>query len=111
MSTYHIGLQIDSILQPMKIDGEVDVKRIAQIIPDVYQSVGGYYGEDLTTLYSMELRASGDPMDRDGDLYSGYVELPFNGIYDRSGDIYIKQNIPLPMHILGIGVRLQKETV
>ena len=109
MSVFHIGLKIVSRLQPMKLDGEVNVKKIAKIIPDVYESVGGQYGEDLTTMYTMELRTSGDPMDRDGALYDGYVELPFNGIYDRQGDIWITQTLPLPLTVLGIGVNLSKE--
>ena len=108
---FHIGLQVVSKLQPMKIDGEVDVKRIRCIIPDVFESVGGEYGKELDDMYSMELRASGDPMDRDEGLNSGYVELPFKGEYDRQGDIFITQDIPLPMNVLGIGVKLSKEAI
>ena len=108
---FHIGLQVVSKLQPMKIDGEADVKRIHKIIPDVYESVGGEYGKELTDMYSMELRDSNDPMDRDGDLKTGYVELPFKGEYDRQADIWITQDIPLPMNVLGIGVNLAKEPI
>ena len=109
--TNHVGLQVVSKLQPMKIDGEVDVKRIRYLIPDVFESVGGEYGKELDDMYDVQLRASGDPMDRDAALYSGYVELPFKGEYDRQGDIWITQDIPLPMNLLGLGVKLSKESI
>jgi hypothetical protein len=107
----HVGLQVVSKLQPMKIDGEVHVKKIRQIIPDVFESVGGEYGKELDDMYTMELRATNDIMERDNALYSGYVELPYKGQYDRSGDIWITQDIPLPLNVLGIGVRLSKEDI
>jgi hypothetical protein len=108
-TTNHVGLQVVSKVQPMKIDGESQIKRIRKIIPDVFESVGGEYGREEDDLYSMQLDASNDPMDQDGDLKTGYVELPFDGEYDRQADIWIKQDIPLPMHVLGLGVKLSKE--
>ena len=110
-TTDHVGLQVVSKLQPMKIDGEVHVKKIRQIIPDVFESVGGEYGKALDDMYTMELRSTDDIMERDNALYSGYVELPYKGQYDRSGDIWVTQDIPLPMTVLGIGVRLSKEDI
>jgi len=108
---FHIGLQVVSKLQPMKIDGEADVKRIRYLIPDVFESVGGEYGKELTDMYSMELRDANDPMDRDGDLHTGYIDLPFKGEYDRQADIWITQDIPLPLTLLGVGVKLSKEDI
>ena len=87
------------------------IKRISRLIPDVFESLDGEYGEDLTDMYAMTLRDSNDPMDRDGDLKSGYIELPFKGRYDRHGDIWITQDVPLPMNLLGIGVNLSKERI
>jgi len=106
----HVGLQVVSKLQPMKIDGEVEVKRIAKIIPDVFETVGGKYGESLDDLYTMQIRTS-SPLEQDSALYSGYAELPFKGSYNRQGDIVIQQDIPLPFILLGIGVHLSKEMV
>jgi hypothetical protein len=110
-TTDHVGLQVVSKLQPMKIDGEVHVKKIRQIIPDVFESVGGEYGKELDDMYTMELRATNDIMERDNALYSGYVELPYKGQYDRSGDMWFTQDIPLPLTLLGVGVRLSKEDI
>ncbi len=109
--TLHIGLQYISKVQPMKIDGEVRVKRIHHLIANVNESLGGNYGEDDTDLDSMVLRDSGDIMDTSAALHTGYVELPFRGSYDRKGDIWIEQQDPLPMHVLGIGVDLSNERI
>jgi len=65
----------------------------------------------LTDMYSMELRDANDPMDRDGDLHTGYIDLPFKGEYDRQADIWITQDIPLPLTLLGVGVKLSKEDI
>jgi hypothetical protein len=110
-TTDHVGLRFDSKLQPMKIDGEVNVKRISKLIPDVYESVGGDYGKELTDLYTMVLRDTNDPMDIDGALYTGYLELPYKGQYDRQGDIWIVQDEPLPMTLLGVGIKASVEAI
>ncbi len=107
----HVGLRFDSKVQPMKIDGEAQVKRISKLIPDVFESVGGDYGESEDDLYTMVLRTTNDPMDIDGELHTGYIELPFKGRYDRQADIFIVQNEPLPMHLLGLGVNLSVEAI
>ncbi len=107
----HVGLPYTSTILPMKLDGEVKVKRISKIIPNFHETVGGNYGRDSTDLGSMVLRASGDPLDTDSDLFTGHVDLPFDGTYDRSADIYITQTLPLPMKLLGIGVNLSQENI
>lgn len=110
-TTNHVGLQYTSKLLPMKIDGEVKVKRISKIIPNFNETVGGDYGESEDNLYSMVLRSSGDPMDTDGVLNTGHIELPFNGTYQRNADIWIRQTEPFPLKLLGIGVQFSKERV
>lgn len=107
----HVGLQYTSTILPMKLDGEVHIKRVSKIVPNVFESVGGDYGRDLTDLDSMVLRDANDPLDTDSALFSGTVELPFDGVLDRSGDIYITQNEPLPMNLLGIGIYLSQENI
>ena len=107
----HVGLQYTSKLLPMKLDGEVHVKRISKIVPNFNESVGGDYGKSLSDLDSMVLRDANDPLDTDAVLYSGTVELPFDGLYDRSGDIHITQDEPLPMKLLGLGIYLSQESI
>ncbi len=107
----HVGLAYTSTILPMKINGEVNVKRISKIIPNVNETVGGDYGRSVAKLTSMVLRASGDPLDTDGALFTGHVDLPFDGTLDRSADIYITQDEPLPMKLLGLGVVLSEERI
>ncbi len=108
----HVGLKFISKVQPMKIDGEVNVKRIRKLIPQFNETVGGDYGRSLTELHSSVLRASGDPLDTTGSgFHTGHVDLPYDGTYDRSGNIWFTQDEPFPMQLLGIGVNLSKEAV
>ena len=107
----HVGLQYTSTILPMKIDGEVNVKRISKIIPNVNETVGGDYGRSIAKLTSMVLRDSDDPLDTDAALFSGHTDLPFDGTYNRSADIYIRQTFPLPFNLLGIGVEYSQEAI
>ncbi len=107
----HVGLQYTSTILPMKLGGEVHVKRVSKIIPNVNETVGGTYGRDLTDMDSMVLRDANDPLDTDAELFSGHVDLPFDGTLDRSADIYIQQTLPLPYKLLGIGVNLSQEAI
>jgi len=108
-TTNHVGLKYTSKIQPMKLDGEVNVKRIRDIILNVYETVGGDYGREDDNLYTNVLKSSGDVLATDGDLYSGLAELPFPGTYDRQGDIWITQDEPLPMNLIGMGVKYSQE--
>ena len=107
----HVGLQYTSTILPMKIDGEVNVKRISKIIPNVNETVGGDYGRSIAKLTSMVLRSSNDPLDTDSALFTGHVDLPFDGTYDRSADIYITQDEPFPFKLLGLGVDMSQENI
>ncbi len=107
----HVGLQYTSTILPMKIDGEVRIKRISKIIPNVNETVGGTYGRSIAKLGSMVLRDANDPLDTDSALFTGTVDLPFDGEYARNADIYIRQTFPLPMKLLGIGVDLSVEAI
>ena len=105
----HVGLGYTMKINPMKIDGEISVKKIGQIVPEFYETLGGNYGDAEDNLYSMNTPNS--PLDPANDLYSGYVELQMDSGYGRSGDIWITQDAPLPMTLLGIGIRMSKEDI
>ena len=105
----HVGLRYASKLQPMKLDGEGFIKRIRHIILNVFESLGGDYGREADDLKTNVLRTSGDVMDTDAALHTGLVELPFPGTNDRQGDIWLTQDEPLPMSVLGIGVKYSQE--
>ncbi len=107
----HVGLGYTSTILPMKLESEVNIKRVSKIVPNVFESVGGNYGRDLADMDSMVLRDANDPLDTDSALFSGTVELPFDGVLDRKGDIYVQQDEPLPFNILGLGIYLSQENI
>ena len=93
----HVGIGYTSKVQPMKVDGEVYYKSIKDFYLQMYETLNGKYGETLSTLYSIPYG--------DTDLYTGHKELPFEGSYNRSGDMWVTQSDPLPMTILGIVIK------
>lgn len=108
-TTNHIGLRYDTKIQPMKIDGEITTKRISLIIPDFFETVGGKHGDAEDNLYSNVLKASGDPLDEDDELFDGHVDIPFDGGYQRNADIWMVQEDPFPMTVRGLGVRFSED--
>jgi hypothetical protein len=104
-TTTHIGLRYDSRLQPMKLDGEAQLKHIYKIFPQLFETLGGKYGEDADSLYTIIFRDAGDELNDSADLFTGHKELPFDGSWDRKGDLWMEQEQPLPMNVLGIGVK------
>ena len=39
-------------------------------------------------------------------MFTGHKDLPMNGGYDKTVDVYVEQDEPLPMRVLGMGVRI-----
>ena len=109
-SNSHVGLQVISKLQPMKIDGISMTKRIGTIIPDFYNTLGGKHGDSESNLYSNSLK-DGDSLDPDEALFSGHVDLPFDGAYTRELDLWFTQTAPLPLHLRGVAVQLSQESI
>ena len=105
-TTNHVGLAYTSKLIPMKVDSIVYLKRIAKTYLQFYNTLGGKYGETLLTLYPIIFRSQTDDFGDSADLYSGYKELGFEGSYTRHGNIWVTQDIPLPMTLLGIVLNL-----
>ena len=99
VSNYHIGLKFISKLLSMKIDGEVHSKRISRLIPQLFETAGGEFGETLTTLDDIPYE--------DTDLFTGHKVVPFDGSYNRQGDFWLQQDKPLPMTLIGTAVKLE----
>lgn len=99
ITNYHIGLAYTSKLQPMKIDGEVHTKRISRLIPQIFETAGGEFGETLTTLDDIPYE--------DTTLFTGHKVVPFDGSYNRRGDFWVQQTKPLPMTLIGTAVKME----
>lgn len=108
-STITVGLPITYKLMPMKLNlndmGFASTKRVIQVILSLYQSMGGQVGPDSSNLDDINYEY--DTYDSAPDTFTGTKELPFKGTYDRSGDILIQGDDPLPFTVRAIGVKLE----
>ena len=105
----HVGLAYTSYLQPMKPDGEVYIKDIGEVLLQLNTTLGGKYGEELTRLWEIIFRDRDDEFGDSSALFTGYKRLDYDGQYSRKGDIWIVQDIPLPMIVLGIIMKMLVE--
>ena len=102
----HVGLAYTSKLQPMKMNTPAMMMRISKIYLRFYNTLGAKYGEELTALSSAIFRAQADDFGSSPDLFTGEKELGFEGAYSREGDIWVIQDQPLPVTLLGIDLNV-----
>ena len=95
--TYHIGLNYASTLKPSKLDiegmGIILTKKITKAIVSFYQTLKGKVGIESTAMQTVDFGTT---------LFDGIKEVPMADGYDRSGDIIVQQDEPLPMICRGI---------
>jgi hypothetical protein len=108
-TTQAIGLPITYKLKPMKLNlndmAFITTKRVIQVILSLYRSVGGKVGRDESHLDNINYELSN--YDTGTALFTGTKELPFEGSYDKDGDILIQDDSPLPMTVRAVGVKLE----
>lgn len=105
----HVGLHYNSDIQPMRLEGggmygtaQGKIKSINRITIRFYKTLGCKIGPDADHLRLIVFRKGSDPMDSPPPLYTGDKEKVFNSGWDKEGNIYIRQDQPLPMSILAI---------
>ncbi len=95
--TYHIGLNYVSTVKPSKLDiegmGIILTKKITKAIVSFYQTLKGKVGVVSGTYETVDFGTT---------LFDGIKEVPLNDGYDRSADIIIVQDEPLPMTCRGL---------
>ncbi len=95
--TYHIGLAFTSTVKPSKLDiegmGIILIKKLTKAIVSFYNTLMGKVG---TSTSKMETVAFGSV------LFSGIKEVPLDAGYERSGDLLIIQDEPLPCTVRGL---------
>jgi hypothetical protein len=77
-------------------------KRISQVWVRVLDSLGGTVGPDASHQKPLLYRTESMAMDTSPDLKTGYVELDFNGGWDRELSIRFEHDEPLPFHLIGV---------
>ena len=98
VTTAQVGLAYTSTLKPSKLDiegmGIALTKKITRAILSFYQTLGGEFGVDTSNMDSVPYE--------DTNLFTGTVIVPFDGGYEREGDIIIRQTQPMPMTTRGL---------
>ncbi len=95
--TYHIGLNYVSTVKPSKLDiegmGIILTKKITKAIVSFYNTLKGKVGVESSAMQTVDFGTT---------LFSGVKEVPLSDGYDRSGDIIIQQDEPLPCTVRGL---------
>jgi hypothetical protein len=115
-SLIHIGLQYESNLQTLRIEaGSADgtaqgkTKRIHRVAIRLYDTLGMKFGPDATNLDTLPFRTSADSLGDPPPMFTGDKTMTWNGAYDTLGQIYIRQDQPLPFTLLGIFPQLHTQ--
>ena len=82
--------------------------RIHTVILRFFQSLGGKVGPDHDNLDTLIFREGGDPMDTAVPLFTGDVEITWDGTYSTDNHVHVHQEQPLPMTLEA--VMLQMDT-
>jgi hypothetical protein len=105
----HVGLPYTSILQTMRLEaGQAEgtaqgkIKRIHTAIARLHNTIGCKIGPDLDNLDTISFRSAGDAMDEIPPIFTGDKIVSFRGGTTRDAFVYIVQEDPLPLTVLGI---------
>lgn len=105
----HAGLPYISNLKTLRLEGgssygtaQGQRKRISHVTVRLFESLGLLVGYDGDNLERSPFRTSADKLGEAPSLYSGDYEVKFNRGYDRDGQIYIRQDQPLPLTVLAL---------
>jgi hypothetical protein len=108
-SVVHVGLQFDSRLVPMRLEGgsqlgtsQGKTKRIDGLVIRFLDTLGGKMGMYGGRMDDISTRNPATPMGSPPPFFSGDVVCDFPGDYDTDALIEIRQDQPLPMTVVAI---------
>lgn len=104
-----VGLPFESELLPMKLNADMQDgtsqgrrARVPRLVIRFYKSLGGKYSTNGTEWNDIFSRSSFDPMDDSPPVFTGDKKVYTGGTYGESGDVYVRQSLPMPMVILAL---------
>ena len=108
--TVTVGYPYSMVVELQEIDvnskemstAQSRAKRISQVWVRVLDSLGGTAGPSASRQKPLLYRTESMAMDTSPDLKTGYVELNFDGGWDRELSIRFEHDEPLPFHLIGI---------
>ena len=113
VSEVQIGLSYESIVKTLRPEAGADdgtaqgkTKRVFDLTARFIQTLGAKVSEDGINYDEIQFRAGSSSMDGSPPLFSGDKQIQFRGGWETEGQVYIKQDQPLPIHITAILTRL-----
>jgi len=113
ISEVQIGLKYESIVKTLRPEAGADdgtaqgkTKRVFDLTARFVQTLGAKVSEDGINYDEIQFRAGSGSMDGSPPLFSGDKQIQFRGGWATEGQVYIKQDQPLPIHITAIITRL-----
>lgn len=104
-----VGLPFVSTLLPMKLAADLQdgtsvgrKARVPRLVARFYKSLGGQYSTDNVTWFDLFARSAGDKMDDSPAVFTGDKKVFTGGSYSDSGDIWLRQILPMPLVVLAI---------
>ena len=82
------------------------VKKIRKVVARLYESLGMKIG-DSTSQEIVPFRSTSDLMDTYVELYSGDIDLKFLGGWEKTGQITVIQDQPLPLVLICLVIFLE----
>jgi hypothetical protein len=104
-SKIHAGLPMTSVVRPTRPDMDVAsgaVKNTHKIYANLYETYGGKYGKSLNKLWDIKYFTNAPVYGDTVSFFTGTKELEMPSDWDRDEDVYIVQDKPLPMTLLGL---------
>lgn len=102
----HAGLNYESKAVTMRVEAgsqlgsaQGKIKRIKKVVVRLYESLGLKAG-DAIRQDVIPFRSTSDLMDTYVDLYTGDVDVPFPGTWDKLGQVTLIQDQPLPLVVI-----------
>jgi hypothetical protein len=104
-----VGLAFSSVLETLPVDAgalagsaQGRVKRVARLVARLHRSAGGTVALGVGAAEPLVRRPAGAPLDLPTDWFTGDVEVPGSGGWDRTGRIRVVQDAPLPLTLLAL---------
>ena len=114
-----VGLPYNSDLVPMRaevVGGRATSilhhqKKVHHATVLLTDTVGLRIGDDAANLHEIIFREPSDPTNAPVPLFTGNKREAIDGRYDPAGQIFIRQQDPLPATILGLVIELETENL
>jgi hypothetical protein len=116
VSKAQVGLPYVSDIQTLRYDAgarngtsQGKLQRFNRLIIRLFQTVGGKVGPDADTLDPLIYREGGDAMDTAVPLFTGDVEVEWDGEYSSDSTLLFRQDQPLPATVLALMPHVETE--